>query len=118
MQYNNFDLQITSDGCIIRDSAGKFVAYTETDKSAIELIDECIDIPTIQKSYNLYRQFERYCKKLPGKCYINDQLVTSNKKALTRFTNSFQKLSNTTINYTSLYSGGETFYTIRSIERN
>lgn len=126
MQYKKYEIQVTEDGCIIRDSIGNFISSTATDTEAKEYIDDLDDEPLqintnlneVKKTPNSHEYmdvFRKYCAKLPGKCEIDGYLATTNEPALCRFIKSFEKLWNVTVHYKSVIRGGEYFYLVDDI---
>ena len=116
IEYNNYSIQVSDYSCIIRDSSGKYVGQTMNEDEAMEFIDDLNE--ETEKPINendLYTQFCRYCKSLPGKCYIDDKLATTNEEALLRFIKPFEKQNNVRIKYSMIIKGCEHFYIIDEI---
>jgi len=115
MEYNDYQIQFSDYGCIIRDSKGKYIGQTINEDEAMEFIDELNEKnePIVVK--DLYEQFCKYCKSLPGKCYIDDKLATTNEEALIRFIKSFEKQNGVKIKYNMIIKGCEYFYIIEEI---
>lgn len=115
-----FTTQLSSNGCIIRDENGNFVMELATEDEALEWIEDN------ENSYNdreevhvdLYDQFVAYCKKLPGKCFLDRRLATTNEKALKRFIQSFEKARNAKVRYYADFLGGEYFFIVHEVEEN
>lgn len=92
---------------------GKTRIDFSTDIDAEEYIDSLagkeekeITIPNISERFNLY------CKSLPGKCFRDGRLATTNERALKRFITSFETATGVKITYQAENVGGEWFYVI------
>ena len=122
MQYKNYEIQITDYACIIRNSKGEVIASAPTDKEAEEYIDNInedqITLNTDEIPINWYERFDQYCKKLPGKCYIEGKIATTYIKVLEKFAKSFENATNTTVTIITKYMCGEYISFVESVESN
>lgn len=117
MQYNGYELQISENGCFVRDNTGKILLSTPDENDAKEFIDNIDENFTkVIPEKDLYDRFVRYCKKLPGRMFFDDgKMATVFKKPLDRYIKSFEKLCNVEI-YTSVkMRGGETYYVVDTV---
>ena len=115
MQYNCYELQLTENGCIIRDSKGKYVLLADTEDEACEYVDSLVN-REVKPLNTAYDKFVQYCDKLPGKCFINEKLATTNEKALNRYKAEFESISTYRV-FTAMEScGGEYFFIVTSVE--
>lgn len=123
MQYKGYELQITSEGTIVRDNAGNYIISTPDEEEAKDYVDDLImEDPIEQKdiiknrSTNWYDRFIKYCNKLPGKIFIdNGKLASTNGLALNKFAKSFEELNHVVICITNQYIDGELFYIVNDI---
>lgn len=114
MQYRNYEIQHTSDGCIIRKSTGEYIIKVPTETEAEEYIDDLEETqkPVIDWNY----KFELYTHDLPGRCFIDKKVATTNKDALLRFVKPFENLNNVHVNIYTDFRGGEYFYIVDTID--
>ena len=115
MQYNGYNLQIVDDGCIIRDNKGNYLLMVDTEDEAYEYIDN-VNNKEVKLPNTGYDKFIQYCNKLPGKCFINEKLATTNERALKRFISSFEKSSNYKVFTSTDIIDGEYLFTVISVE--
>jgi hypothetical protein len=113
MDYRGYHIQYSDFGVIVRDSKGKFIIEVVSESEAEEWIDAMLDNLT-----DMYKPFSLYCKKLPGRCFMEDKLATTSKQALNRFIEGFKKKEeNIEIITHSEYWGGEEFYVVDSVTK-
>lgn len=123
MQYKGYEIQITGEGCIIRNGNGDYIVSTPDETEAKEYIDDLEDEIAASKELttNWYKRFEQYCKNLPGKCYpIEDKTKfgTIYGKALEKYVNSFKAATNTSIVIETRIIGEEMFYIVMEVYKN
>lgn len=101
MQYKGYEIQIAEYGCIIRNNKGEYIKSVDNEIEAEDYINDLINVKTdlTEIKIDWYERFCRYCKKLPGKCYINNKLATTNQTKLNSFIKSFENATNTNIHY-------------------
>lgn len=121
MQYNGYELQITYEGCIIRDDTGKFITTTPTEEEAKEYVDDLMEDETIieKEPTDWYKRFEKYCSNLKGKCYPDyktRRFGTIFGTALKGFAKSFEKETDTKVIIKEEYFGGELYYMVDAVE--
>lgn len=103
MQYMGYEMQITDEGCIIRDSKGEYIDCMATENEAKEYIDDLIEDDSLnlnELSTDWYSRFERYCRKLPGKCYPTEdrsKFGTIYDSILDRYIMAFESVTHTKI---------------------
>ena len=128
MRYRGYEIQTTEEGCIVRNSKGDYLVSTPTYDEAAEYVDDLIDDASTEKelkeykanSIDWYNRFDKYCNKLPGKCYPEDRgyFGTTNRTTLSRFIKSFEQATNTKVFVDSKYIDGELFYIVVRVEHN
>ena len=113
----NFTTQVTQDGCIVRDEKGSFVIELPTEEEALEWIRDNKDSYIREEKITIspYEQFIYYCKNLPGKCFLDRKLATTNEKALKKFIDSFEKVRDVKVTTTIESRGGEYFYIVDDV---
>ena len=113
----DFTTQVTQDGCIVRDENGSFIIELPTEEEALEWIRDNENSYKREEKITIspYEQFVYYCKNLPGKCFLDRKLATTNEKALKKFINSFEKARNAKVIYEVDYIGGEYFYIVEDV---
>ena len=107
--------QVTSDGCIIRDDEGQFILEVPTEEEANEWIRDNESRESNYSPIDLYRQFEIYCKKMPGRCFIDGLMANSNEKVLFKFMKAFENSRGVEILVHSDYIDGELFYFVDEV---
>jgi len=122
MQYRNYEIQNAEFGFIIRNSKDEFITYVENDYEAEEFIDNLYKIEADMNLHNkikqdLYKSFCKYCRNLPGKCYIDEKLATTNISVLNSFIRSFENNVNVNISYSVKLIDGERFYLVDSVSK-
>ena len=123
MQYRDYYISLVDYGYIIQDGHDNFVMLCDTEQEAIEAIDSMLDndehgLDKQPVDCNFMRLFDKYCRKLPNKCYIEDKTTTTNEKALLRFIRSFEKNFKVKVLYTHKIIENQYYYMITSIESN
>lgn len=122
MQYKGYEIQETEMGYIIRTSTGQYITSAASDEEAKEYVDDISSEETSIKQFSTdwYKRFEKYCAKLPGKCYPNGdgKFGTVFEKSLYKFIQSFEKKTNTKVNVTTDYRGGEYYFIVDSVNEN
>lgn len=117
MQYRGYEIQIVEYGCIIRNNKGEYVISVDTESEAEDYINDIHNakLELFRTKIDWYERFCLYCKKLPGKCYINDKLATTNQSKLNSFIKSFENATHTKIHYHSEIIEGERFYLVDQV---
>lgn len=113
----DFTTHVTQDGCIVRDEKGNFVIELPTEEEALEWIrdNENSYIREEKITISPYEQFVYYCKNLPGKCFLDRKLATTNEKVLKKFIDSFEKSRSVRVITTIESRGGEYFYIVEDV---
>ena len=113
----DFTTQVTQDGCIVRDDRGNFVIELATEDEAFEWIKDNADRYVREEpiKISLEDQFIYYCNKLPGKCFLDRRMATTNEKALKKFIKSFEKARNAKVIYDVDFVGGEYFFIVTDV---
>lgn len=120
MQYNGYEIQITEDGCIIRDGSGKYIMSAEDESDAKECIDDLEDdVVEVEKlPTDWYKRFDQYCNKLKGKCYPTTdpkKFGTIYGKVLDKFIKSFEESTKTTVRIHIEMIDGEVFHIVDEV---
>ena len=123
MQYNGYEIQITEDGYIVRDSQGKLMAFCADEPDAKEFIDDLKENHTDVRETTIdwYERFSNYCKRLPGRCYPTEdkrKFGTIFENPLKNLIRSFEDATQTTVYYKSMVIEGEIYYIVESVEKN
>ena len=82
-----------------------FPTYTEAEEYVRENYNHESSINRI----DFFEQFKLYCKKLPGKIFIDGAIATYNEKALIRFITNFEKTHDCKIEYKKTIIDGEMY---------
>ena len=107
-----YTTQITHSGCLIRDGSGKIVLEVPTEEEALEWIEENENSNIDTNSMTLYTKFKTYCGKLPGRCFLDSGMATTNERALLRFIDSFEKSNHAKVIYKVEFHGNERFFVV------
>lgn len=123
MQYKGYEIQITEEGCIIRNGNGDYVVSTPDETEAKEYIDDLEDevVEVKELTTDWYKRFEQYCEKLPSKCYpIEDRTKfgTICGRVLDRFAKSFEAATKTSVVIETRTIDGELFYIVMEVYKN
>lgn len=102
MQYKGYEIQITEEGCIIRNGNGDYIVSTPDETEAKEYIDdieeEVVEIKELPIDW--YQRFDNYCNKLVGKCYSTSdpkKFGTTYGQVLDKFAKSFESSTKTKV---------------------
>lgn len=125
MQYKGYELQLTDEGCIIRDSKGEYITSTSTEKEAEEYIEDIEEekVDITENPIDWYKRFEQYCKDLPGKCYPiayedPNKFGSPSISAINSYAKSFEASTNTTVVIEVYYIGMELFGVVTDVYKN
>ena len=123
MQYKGYEIQITEEGCIIRNGNGDYIVSTPDETEAKEYIDDLEDevVEVKELTTDWYKRFDQYCEKLPGKCYpIEDRTKfgTIRGKVLDKFAKSFEAATKTSVVIETRTIDGELFYIVMEVYKN
>lgn len=123
MQYKGYEIQITEEGCIIRNGNDDYIVSTPDETEAKEYIDdieeEVVEIKELPTDW--YQRFDQYCKKLPDKCYpIEDRTKfgTIYGKVLNKFAKSFEAATKTSVVVENRIIEGKLFYIVIEVYKN
>lgn len=117
--YNDYDIQITGSGCLVRNASGEAVFEAATEEEAMEFIDDIKEEYREEQikpnTLTPYEKFEAYSKRCPGRCYIEGKLASCYEQAMTRIAKSFEKTTGYVVIISSEYHGGELFAVIEDV---
>lgn len=113
MQYKNYEIQITQDGVIIRNSIGMQVGFVSTEEEAYEYIDEGV-YNHKETHVHWNEAFEVFCRvnKLNIVFLDGKHIATQNEKKLKKLIDEFEAKSGMRATYETLYVDGEYFYQV------
>ena len=104
IEYRGFYLKINECGCVIQDGHDNFVMLCDNESDATETLDDLLDhkkedCHKKSNDTNWLSLFEKYCKRLPDKCYIQDKMTTTNEKIFKNFIKAFEKDFDVKVHY-------------------
>lgn len=120
MQYKGYEIQITEEGCIIRNGNGDYIVSTPDETEAKEYIDdieeEVVEIKELPTDW--YQRFDNYCNKLVGKCYPTSdpkKFGTTYGQVLDKFAKSFESSTKTKVIINIERIEGDLFYIVDEV---
>ena len=116
----NLRTRLTNYGCVVIDENNNIILTLATEDEAIEWIKDNENSYKQEEkiTISLYEQFVYYCKNLPGKCFLDRKLATTNEKVFKKFINSFEKVKNAKVIVETENHGGEYFYIVEEVVEN
>lgn len=120
MQYKGYEIQITEEGCIIRNGNGDYIVSTPDETEAKEYIDdieeEVVEIKELPTDW--YQRFDNYCNKLVSKCYPTSdpkKFGTTYGQVLDKFAKSFESSTKTKVIINVERIEGDLFYIVDAV---
>lgn len=120
MQYKGYEIQITEEGCIIRNGNGDYIVSTPDETEAKEYIDdieeEVVEIKELPTDW--YQRFDNYCNKLVDKCYPTSdpkKFGTTYGQVLDKFAKSFESSTKTKVIINVERIEGDLFYIVDEV---
>lgn len=120
---SEYNVELSSYGWVVTKD-GSVISSCDTEDEAYEFIEELENkentnyvINSKNNQQKLYKMFDKYCEKLPGKVYLDSdyKFATVYSDILNRFIKSFEKSTNAKVIIKEVYKSGETYTVVDEI---